>query len=113
MSRYRKQIEIAFEVSREPSGWIHDTLDMPQSLATWLEARGFSGVVTICVDLLIWGFRGGPHGWDDAEDYRCLGTRVGSTPVPIDVANHALGGEWSDELDRLVRTHADQACAMF
>lgn len=111
--RYREQVEIEFEVSREPLGWMHDTLDMPRCLAGWLEANGFHGVVTVTVDALIWGVRGGPHGWDDSEDFRVEGMRVGVTPVPRTVSHCALAGEWAQELDFRVRERADSACLLF
>lgn len=107
---YRETIEVQFEVSREFNGWQHDQFCMPHCLAGWLDRCCFDGVVTISVDVLIWGQRGGRHGNDDDENYRVLGARVGATPLPVTVCNCSLRAEWGDELERQVNDAADEAC---
>lgn len=111
VTTYREQIEVQFEVSREFNGWMHDQFCMPHCLAGWLEKCGFDGVVTVSVDVLIWGKRGAAHGCDDDDNFRVLGARVGATPLPVTVCNCSLsGGEWLDELERQINEAADEAC---
>ncbi len=109
MSRYRKEIEIVFPVSREPSGWMHDTLDMPRCLAGWLDANGFSGAVEVRCDVVVHG-RSTGYDSDDIHEFTFRGASVNGTPIPVTVVNCALSGEWEDHFSAELLDARQSAC---
>ena len=123
MSRYRKEIEIPFPLSREPGGWMHDTLGMPPSLAEWLDANGFRGTVDFVASVVLHGRHTG-YDSDDIHEFTFRGATVrGATasnaavrngvPVPVAVVNEVLGGEWESEFsDRLIEAR-NEVCRLF
>ena len=122
MSRYRKEIEIVFPLSREPRGWMHDSLDMPRCLAEWLEAGGFRGAVDFVASVVVHGRQTGYDG-DDVHEFTFRGAvirgSIDSTAalrellVPVNVVNSVLSGEWeSDFSDRLIDAR-NEACRIF
>ena len=123
MSRYRKEIEVVFPLSREPGGWIHDTLDMPPSLAEWLDVNGFGSTVDFVAFVVLHGRQTGYDG-DDIHEFTVRGAVVreansskaaarNGVPVPVAVVNDVLGGEWESEFsDRLIEAR-NEVCRLF